>query len=343
MDNGGFRADSIHSDMHGYSPKSDRGTQPHKHWTRYGKAVNGVDSLILIKNDAEHARVRKIFSPAFSDRALTQQEPLFTKYIDQLVQILKESSKDNSTQGKAATVDLVRLYSFTTFDVMGDLTFGEPLHMLTNGDYDPWTRTIFGSLKAGLRLNLIQTFYPAAAKLLYPIFETLFSEMRFRLFETNVQRVTKRLEKGRQSSGVDLWDLILKQEDQGKKGLTRGEMDSNASTFMIAGTETTATLLSGLTYLLLENTDCLAKLVGEIREAFIKEEQITMEAVAKLPYLKACINEAFRLYPPVAAGLPRLTPADGSTVCGVWVPPGVSLSLSLSLPFCHSSPPFRTS
>ncbi|RZJ24438.1 MAG: cytochrome P450, partial [Haliea sp.] len=97
----------------------------------------------------------------------------------------------------------------------------------------------------------------------------------------------------------------------------------NASLFMIAGTETTATFVSGMTYLLLKNPECMKKLTKEIRGAFENADDMTMEALAALPYFKACINEAFRLYPPVPLGLPRLTPEDGSTVCGQFVPPGM--------------------
>jgi hypothetical protein len=188
-------------------------------------------------------------------------------------------------------------------------------------------RTVLGSLKAGMRLNLIKAHYPLAAKVLNPVMEALFSKMRFELFDMNVKRVTKRLEKGRQSKvGVDLWDLVLNQEDKGKQGLSRGEMDSNATTFMVAGTDTTATLLSGLTYLLLTNPECHAKLVEEIRSTFQNEAAINMDSIAKLPYLKACISEAFRLYPPVPVGLPHLTPGNGSTVCGHFIPPNVGPS-----------------
>jgi cytochrome P450 len=84
--------------------------------------------MISVSDDAAHARARKIFSPAFSDRALTQQAPLFSKYADQLVKNLR----DGSTKGQK--LDMVRMYNFTTFDVMGDLTFGESLHMLDNAE-----------------------------------------------------------------------------------------------------------------------------------------------------------------------------------------------------------------
>ncbi|RYN31170.1 hypothetical protein AA0119_g4748 [Alternaria tenuissima] len=312
-------------DIYGYGSKTGLGSAPPKHWPRYGTSPNGVPSLLQDSDDTNHARVRKIFSPAFSERAIKEQEPLFMKYIDDLVQILKDGTVSSTTG--TATYDVVDLYSFTTFDVMSDLTFGESLHMLKTGTYDPWVGTVLGFMKASLRINLINTHYPLAAKVLKPIMEFLFSKTRSRLFDTNSKRVTKRLEKGRESKvGVDLWDLVLNQEEKGKQGLNRGEMDSNATTFMVAGTETTATLLTGLTYLLLTHPECQAKLVKEIRTTFQEEASINMEAIAKLPYLKACIQEAFRLYPPVAVGLLHLTPSDGSTVCGHFVPPNTTVS-----------------
>ena len=89
---------------------------------------------------------------------------------------------------------------------------------------------------------------------------------------------------------------------------------------MIAGTETTATALSGTTYHLLKNPSTLAKLVAEIREAFADFEDITLEALARLPYLHAVLQEGLRMYPPVPAELPRRTPKQGAVICDEWVP-----------------------
>jgi cytochrome P450 len=262
--------------------------------------------------------VRRIFNPAFSDRALKQQEPLFTKYVDQLVRNLKgRIDEDPNTK-----VDLVRYYNFTTFDVMGDLTFGEPLHMLDNAEYDPWVKIIFRSVKFATRISLLQ-FYPIVDRVFKALIpESFAKEQKFKHFNFSVQRVTKRLERGRDTEGVDLWDLVLRQKEG--EGLSRNEMDSNAGLFMIAGTETTATLVSGLTYLLLKNQEKFKNLTEEIRSTFASSEDVSMEAIAGLPYLNACIKEALRLYPPVAVGLPRETPPQGCTICGEYVPPGVS-------------------
>jgi cytochrome P450 len=306
--------------IYGHGSKEGRGSAPPKNWSRFSRSINGADSLITTQDPAEHARTRKIFISAFSDRALMQQAPLFIKYADKLVESLRKGSQ-NGTK-----FDLVSMYNFTTFDVMGDLTFGESLHMLDNAEYDPWVKAIFQNIKRGTHLNLFYNLYPLAGKIFRAVMHKTMIKAQYNHFNHSATRVTKRLGKGRASEGVDLWDLILQQQDKGKQGLTRGEMDQNAGLFMIAGTETTATLLSGLTYLLLTNPGKKQQLVTEIRGAFKSTEDIAMEVIAGLPYLNACIKEAFRKYPPVPIGLPHLTPQDGSTICGHFVPPNVSRS-----------------
>lgn len=87
--------------------------------------------------------------------------------------------------------------------------------------------------------------------------------------------------------------------------------------------ETTATLLSGLTWLLLKNVEKYEMLKKEVREAFV-DKDMSMETIAALPYLNACIKEALRMYPPVPNGMPRQAASDGSTVAGFYVPPNVS-------------------
>lgn len=71
--------------------KGTRGSVPPKFWQWYSKPSNGVASLITEESASEHARVRRIFKPAFSDRALKDQEPLFMKYVEQLVGNLRKA------------------------------------------------------------------------------------------------------------------------------------------------------------------------------------------------------------------------------------------------------------
>lgn len=58
----------------------------------------------------------------------------------------------------------------------------------------------------------------------------------------------------------------------------------NAMVLIVAGSDTSATLLSGLLYLLLKNPTCLQKITHEIRSAFKSEDEITFSSVQNLPY-----------------------------------------------------------
>lgn len=75
-----------------------------------------------------------------------------------------------------------------------------------------------------------------------------------------------------------------------------------------------------MTYLLLKNPETLKKLREEVRQSFKSEDEITFNSTNNLPYLKACIDEALRLYPPTAGGLPRRVPEGGATIAGSYVP-----------------------
>lgn len=144
----------------------------------------------------------------------------------------------------------------------------------------------------------------------------------------SIDRVNKRL--AVKTDRPDIWTYILRYSDSdsaAQKGLSGLEMHSNAATFMLAGTETTATQLSGVTYQLLKKPETMARLVAEVREAFPTKEDITMVALAQLEFLNACLEEGLRIYPPVPTGLPRITPTQGAVVCSKEVPGGAVVSL----------------
>jgi cytochrome P450 len=100
----------------------------------------------------------------------------------------------------------------------------------------------------------------------------------------------------------------------------------NSEILIIGGSETTATLLSGVTYLLLMNPQALKKVVGEVHSTFSNEDEININSVSKLTYMLACLDETLRMYPPVPTGLPRIVPKGGASIIGKFVPEGVSLS-----------------
>jgi len=117
-----------------------------------------------------------------------------------------------------------------------------------------------------------------------------------------------------------------------EKGMSEKEMIANAASLIIGGSESTATLLSGLIFHLLSTPRVLTLLQQEIRQTFTSPSAMSFAAVSQLPYLQACIEETLRLYPPVPSSLPRMVPACGMIIDGHFVHGNVSFSAS-PLPF----------
>lgn len=120
----------------------------------------------------------------------------------------------------------------------------------------------------------------------------------------------------------------------GEHGIDRQEILSNSRVLLTAGSETTATFLSGATYHLLRNPAVLNRVQSEIRTIFKSREDITLRSVSKpglLPYLEAVIQESLRCYPSVPSTLPRRTGLEGAVIDGKFVPRNVRRILPPSL------------
>jgi cytochrome P450 len=130
-----------------------------------------------------------------------------------------------------------------------------------------------------------------------------------------------------QTGRPDFLTYMMKHIDDEKdtKGMSMDEIYAFMPILLLAGSETTATLLSGMTWLLLTHRNKYQKLLDEVRGAFTSESEINLDSVSKLKYLLAVLEESMRMYPPVPAGLPRRVPYPGDTVAGEWLPGGVSV------------------
>lgn len=97
---------------------------------------------------------------------------------------------------------------------------------------------------------------------------------------------------------------------------------------IIAGSETNATLLVSIASFLAEHPHVQQNVADEVRSTFANEDDITTVSVNKLAYLRACINETMRMFPPAAIGGPRVVPAGGAVIAGHVVPEKVSKQIS---------------
>ncbi|PWY68832.1 cytochrome P450 [Aspergillus eucalypticola CBS 122712] len=96
----------------------------------------------------------------------------------------------------------------------------------------------------------------------------------------------------------DLINTLLKKKED--LGLGMDHLIANAEILIIGGSETTAFLLSGVTYFLLENPGAHQNLRDEVRSTFRSQDEINLISVNKLSYMLACLDEGLRMYPPIA-------------------------------------------
>lgn len=74
---------------------------------------------------------------------------------------------------------------------------------------------------------------------------------------------------------------------------------------VIAGSDTTKTVLSSLFFYLLSNPEKLGKLREEIDRFYPPGETLSSKSFQEMSYLDACINEVLRIAPPVPSGSQR--------------------------------------
>ena len=150
---------------------------------------------------------------------------------------------------------------------------------------------------------------------------------------TAMKRVNNKALHGR----PDFMDSMLKHRGE-KDGLTDDELASNSNVLVIAGSETSATTLSAVTYFLLCNPDAMQKATAEVRMTFSSEDDINFISTSnQLPYMAACLEEALRLFPPVPTALQRRTVQDKTSVSGHLFPKGTIVGVHQMAAYWSSS------
>ncbi|OJZ92917.1 hypothetical protein ASPFODRAFT_178342 [Aspergillus luchuensis CBS 106.47] len=278
-------------------------------------AFEGDKSTIMTTDEASHARLRRTYAQFFARQNLENFEPLFNRYSNLLVQRIRDT--------KQAGVDIIELFSFALFDLMGHLQFGQSLQLLERSARIQWAK----SQPAWIRASVI-----AASLAEFPLVKTLFKflfptiiERQRRLYFAFTDGILNRRLQG-DSNDPDLITFVLQSEGA---GLSKDEVISNAPFFMLAGTETSSSALCGLVAHILKMPDVLQRLTEEVRSSISDPEFISMRNAHDLVYLDACIKETLRRYPPIPEIMPRVTCPQGAFIAGKWVPGGTRVYVSL--------------
>lgn len=299
-------------------------------------AVKGVHNTHNCINKAEHARKRRVLSQAFSENALKGLESLVLKNVEIFFRAVEErmakgkegAEKFVGKNGKSG-LDMGEMFTWLTYDVLGELCFGKAFGMLV----DESQRFVAGLIDNATHNHHIVSSPPPPetesvqfqktniilqcghylplttlnlSRLLFP---TIAAE-RWRFILHSRACANERMAlhtSGLDADKRDFFHYLLGAVDpETGKGFETVELWGEANVLMIAGSDTTSSALAATLYYLCANPAKLKIVQDEVRNKFSNVSEIVSgKELTECVYLRACIDEAMRLCPPVPGLLPR--------------------------------------
>lgn len=264
-----------------------------------------IGNSLFIAEGAHWRWQRRAASPVFTHRNMANLAPVMTR--------AAERASERIELAGPRAVDVYQEMVTTTFEVIADVTF--------SGD---------GSFDREAVHNAIDRYIDEAARIsLFDLFGMpdwvprpgrIMSGQALRDMRRIADSAIENRAKAKTTETPDLLDLLLAGEDpETRRKMNTAELRDNLLTFIVAGHETTALTLGWALYLMAFDTwsqDRAAQEAGDV----LKGRAARAEDVENLPFIRAVVDEALRLYPP--AGMLSRTAQQRDTLCGREIAPG---------------------
>ena len=194
---------------------------------------------------------------------------------------------------------------------MGDLAFGKSFGMLTTG-------TVHYAMSI-MEKAFVPIGFLSPIPWIIPIFAAApIIGAEFRNF---IKWCGKQIEL-RKKMEVNVPDISswLIEDNKSDKWLS-----GDARLIVVAGSDTTAIAMTYAFYYLASNPAQVEKLRDELKPLIDSDAPFNVRDVQYAKHLNGVINESLRLYPPVPSGTQRITPPEGYTVDGIFLPGEVNV------------------
>ncbi|CAI7591138.1 unnamed protein product [Penicillium discolor] len=267
-------------------------------------------SLQSTRDKSLHDQRRRIWSGAFGDRNMRDYEQRMVRYRALLVKAIDES--------KNQPFDVTKWFNLYTFDVMGDLAFGASSGMLeTSKEHEAIKLLNSGLTPLAYMFPAwffrLMTGIPGVARDWWKFISYCTSQMEERI--------------KMKSSNPDIMSYLLKPlNNQRPTGLDYMLLQGDSQLIVVAGSDTTSATLIHIFRFLVEHPQHVNVIRAELKNLPRTElGDYQPPDLAELKHLNGVINEALRLFPPVPSALPRVTPLEGLTIDGTFIPGNTTL------------------
>lgn len=317
------------SDLHLVSQQASRGI--------------AFQTLFSTTDTKWHDSVRRCVNYAFSMTTMVQYEG----YVDETIKVFLQQLETRFTgkEGHASVIDFYKWLHFFTDDAVTNVTYGSRLgHMEAGEDVNGILGFVYESSKYHILVSQV------------PVLDLVYRRNPIRMWlnrhgwfnpppSKSVPFAMKRQQERRHllaekkingdSEAQTLTDKFLYAAEAHPDVMGNNEILAMGLSIIAAGSDTTAISLSAVFYYLLKSPVCYRRLTEEVDAAFSGRPaqtraypSISFTEAQRLPYLGACIKEAFRLHPATRWFPERMVPAQGHTICGTRIPGGTIVGVS---------------
>lgn len=222
---------------------------------------------------------RRLIQPGFHKEKIQNLISLIQQTIDEEIK-------------KIETDNFVDLYP-----IMNTLAFEVVAKSLFNFSADQSTLKRLQSIIEQLQKFIVKEIRQPHKKIKY----WLLGEIRYhmKLVKESREIINSIIETRRKSKEEqdDLLDMLLNAKYEDGSSMTNDQLIDEILILFVAGHETTANALTFTLGLLAKHQDVLQKVTKEVQE--VSEKKLSsLETSTSLSYVKSCIDESMRLYPP---------------------------------------------
>ncbi|KAM0194703.1 hypothetical protein ACHAPI_007000 [Fusarium lateritium] len=306
--------------------------------------------LADVVDKPDHARKRKVLSSAYALKNLEGWEYKVADKVQKMIDHFDKVCTDPLPKGSKLpnpqdfNLDFRAWSNFFSLDAIADIGLSEKLGLLDRGHDLVEAQETSGTV---YKANLRECLYPTARKQSYLIWDhnnyKLLNEISdlvpfYRKMSKSakgwdaivLRRAQLRLDRYHKGEKLEDFFQALMEDTNGRPhGLEWGEIVAEINIMMNAGSVTTAIALANILYQLLLDPRAMQLLQQELDSVLEPDEVVApYDKVKHLPYLRACLDESLRLWPPTPQGLGRETPPEGLTIMGQYIPGNTSVSVS---------------
>lgn len=255
--------------------------------------VVGQHSIILLA-PAAHRQRRKLLTPPFHGERLKAYGQLISALAEQTLKDLKVGDVFDARERMQGIT--MRVILTAVFGLYEGETFRRIEHSLASSI----------SIRSGPFGSLL-LFFPFLRKNLGPWspggkIKAADATIRRLLLAQIASRRRAVAQCNEENMPADILSLLLSCRDEHSQGLNDDELHDELLTLLFAGHETTATALTWALYWIHRNPLVLERLMDELNGLTDRSDP---EAIAKLPYLSAVVNEVLRIHPVAMLTFPR--------------------------------------